>query len=105
MSNDPEPPTVYPNPRSDDPWDSDAIGYLLAQPQVAHQWKRVPLFECLRRQANRMENDPQRVIAAAELARLHGVIQREIHDQRIGKHIVRLIRTDANAPRYPANRL
>ncbi|MFV0316207.1 MAG: hypothetical protein ACK5O2_04505 [Microthrixaceae bacterium] len=100
----PEAPTTYPNPRGDDPWDNDAVHYLLEQPDVDASFRRGPLTECLRRQANRLDKQPHRVAEAEQLARRHGVRQVLLHDRRIGKDIVRLIRTDAQAPKYPAER-
>ena len=99
-----DPPSTYPNPRGDDPWDNDAVHYLLDQPDVAASFKRGPLMECLRRQPNRLKNQPQRVEEAAELARRHGVIQKSSYNADVGKTIVRLIRTDPGAPSYPAER-
>lgn len=97
----PSAPTTYPNPRNDDPWDNDAIHWLLTHSDVAAAFKRGPLFECLRRQPGRLRNQPERVAEAAELARRHGVIQKPVYDAKIGKQIVRLIRTDPEAPTYP----
>lgn len=101
---EPSPPSEYPNPRGDDPWDSDAVWWLMSKPDAGH-WKRIPFFECLRRQPGRLENDADRVEAAAALARKYGVIQHQVYDRRRGKTIVRLIRTDAAAPEYPTDRL
>ena len=61
-------------------------------------------MECLRRQPNRVKNQPQRVEEAAELARRHGVIQNSSYNANVGKSVVRLIRTDPGAPSYPAER-
>jgi len=96
-----DPPTAYPNPRNDNPWDNDAVHWLLDKPDVAAAFKRVPLFECLRCQPGRVRNQPHRVEEAARLARRHGVVQRQELDERLGKRIVRLYRTDADRPRYP----
>lgn len=98
----PPAPTAYPNPRNDDPWDSDAVWWLMEKDPT---WKRVPLFECLRRQPGRLKNDAHRVEAAAALARRYGVIQHEVYDAGLGRKVVRLIRTDPDAPDYPADRL
>ncbi len=97
----PTAPSTYPNPRNDDPWDNDTVHWLLEQPGVAAAWKRGPLFECLRRQPGRVRNEPHRVERAARLAAKYGVEQREVYDPTIGKQIVRLIRHDDKAPRYP----
>jgi len=99
-----DPPSTYPNPRGDDPWDNDAVHYLLDQPDVAISFKRGPLMECLRRQPNRLKNQPHRVQEAAEFARRHGVIQKPVYNAEIGKTTVRLIRTDPRAPKYPPTR-
>lgn len=101
----PEAPTTYPNPRGDDPWDNDAVHYLLEKADVAASFRRGPLAECLRRQPNRLEKQPHRVAEAEEFARRHGVRQAPMYDRRIGKDIVRLIRTDADAPQYPPERV
>ena len=95
------PPTSYPNSRNDDPWDNDAVSYLLTKPDVARVWKKGPLFECLRRQPGWIQKQPARVEDAARAAKRHGVEQLAMHDPRVGKDIVRLIRTDAAAPLYP----
>ncbi len=97
----PTAPSTYPNPRNDDPWDNDAVHWLLEQPGVAASWKRGPLFECLRRQPGRVRNEPHRVVQAARLAAKYGVEQRDVYDPIIGKKIVRVIRHDAKAPQYP----
>lgn len=97
----PSPPTTYPNPRDDDPWDNDAVHWLLDQPGVATSWKRGPLFECLRRQPARLRNQPARVEKAARLAKQFGVRQVSVYDANIGKTLVRLVRTDDAAPTYP----
>ena len=97
---DVEPPTRYPNPRGDNPWDNDAVHWLLDKPDVAQRFKRGPLMECLRRQPARLRHQPHRVEEAADLARRHGVIQRREFDPGTGKTLVRLYRTDADRPRY-----
>lgn len=101
----PTQPSKYPNPRGDDAWDNDAIHFLLEQPDVSATFKRGPLAECLRRQPNRLDKQPHRVAEAADLAARHGVRQIEIYDARIGKTVVRLVRTDPSAPAYPADRM
>jgi hypothetical protein len=100
-----DPPSAYPNPRGDDPWDNDAVHYLLDQFDVSASFTRGPLMECLRRQPNRVKNQPHRVAEAAELARRHGVIQKPLFDAEVGKTVVRLIRTDLGAPAYPSTRV
>lgn len=98
-----EPPTTFPNPKGDNPWDNDAVRWLLLKPDVAAAFKFVPLFECLRCQPARVANQPHRVEEAAHFARRHGVLQRQEFDGRLGKRIVRLYRTDPDRPRYPGN--
>src|SRR5690606_36373289 len=80
-------PTTYAdsNDRSNDPLDHDAVCWMLEQPGVADSWTYHNLFECARKQRNRIENDLNRVIDAANLCRSIGVEQRELHDPRIGK--------------------
>ena len=90
-------PTRYPA-GGHDPWDVDAIYWLLEQPG-GEEWTRSSLGECLRRQPSRVENEPDRVAAAAAFARRHGVHQREFSRGR--GVIVRLYRTDSDAPSYP----
>ena len=97
-------PTQYPNPRGDDPWDNDAVHFLLDQEAVSAVFKRGPLMECLRRQMNRLETQPDRVEEAKLLAARFGVRQIECFDQHLGKTVVRLVRTDADAPTYPDDR-
>lgn len=97
----PPPPDTYPNPRNDDPWDNDAIHWLLEHEDVASAFTRHNLFECARRQPRRLEEDLDNVILAAKFCERHGVEQVEVLDQRIGKQIWRLRRTDADAPEYP----
>lgn len=97
------PPSEFPNPRGDDPWDNDAICWLLLQ-EGGRGWTRQNLGECLRRQPNRLRNDAVNVERATSLARRHGVRQVELPFGR--RTIVRLVRTDRNAPGdYPAERL
>lgn len=97
----PNPPTTYPNPRNDDPWDNDAVHWLLTHDDVAAAFDRHNLFECARRQARRVAEDTDRVIEAATLCERHGVRQVLVFDPKIGKEIYRLRRTDADAPEYP----
>ncbi len=93
-------PTTFSNPGDDDPWDNDAAHWLLTQ-SGGKTWTLGVLFECLRQQPNRLRRDPQRVKAAAQLAKRHGVVQeRHRHGSRT---IVRLYRTDPDAPSYPLN--
>ncbi len=95
------PPTRYPNPRNDDPWDNDAVHWLLEQPGVAEHFTRGVLFECARRQPRRLQLDAARVGLARQLCRRHGVEQVLVFDVAKGKRIWRLRRTDRDAPAYP----
>lgn len=100
----PEPPNRYPNPRNDDPWDNDAVQWLLQQ-AGGNRWTRGVLFEHLRRQRRLVERDAPRLAEAAEFARRHGVLQVEMFDHDLGKQIVHLLRTDGAAPQYPSDRV
>lgn len=100
-----EPPTTYidSNDRNNDPWDHDAVCWILEQLGPSTEWTYGVFFECARKQKNRKENDLDRVIEAARICGSVGVVQLEVHDAAIGKDIVRLRRTDAGAPDYPAH--
>ena len=99
----PTPPTTYENPRNDDPWDNDAVCWLLEHEDVASEFpSRTRFFECARRQPNKMETDLDGVISAARLCERYGVEQIRVQDPRIGKQVWRLRRTDPDAPEYPA---
>jgi hypothetical protein len=95
------PPTTYGNSRNDNPWDNDAISWLLEHDDVAQHFKKTDLFECARRQPQRLTDDLDRVILAAKLCERHGVEQLEVFDAKIGKIVWRLRRTDPGAPEYP----
>jgi hypothetical protein len=95
----PAPPSSYPNPRNDDPWDNDAVHWLLEQPG-GERWTRGVLMECLRRQPNQLARNAERVADAARFAKRHGVIQEAT--ARGGRPITRLYRTDDKAPDYPS---
>ena len=99
------PPTEYANSndRGNDPWDHDAVCWMLDQLGPATEWTYHNLFECARKQKNRMENDVDRVVAAANVCGRLGVQQIELRDPRIGKLIIRLRRTDPGAPQYPSH--
>lgn len=98
-------PTKYSdsNERGNDPWDHDAVSWMLEQLGPGPGWTYHNLFECARKQRNRLENDLDRVIEAAALCGRLGVDQIELVDPRIGKTIVRLRRTDDDAPDYPSH--
>ena len=97
------PPTQYAesNDRGNDPWDHDAVCWMLDQLGPTTEWTYHNLFECARKQHSRMEKDIDRVIAAANICGQLGVQQIELRDPKIGKLIVRLRRTDPQAPQYP----
>jgi hypothetical protein len=101
--NDPDPPATYPNPRGDNAWDNDAVHWLLEHADVSDAFDRHNLMECARRQPKRLEEDLDRVILAARLCERHGVQQVQVFDQRIGKTVWRLRRTDPEAPIYPTS--
>jgi hypothetical protein len=95
----PQGPRTYPNPRGDDPWDHDAVEWLLHEhPEVAREFTRGSLFECARRQPQRVRSQPKRVERAAEICRQYGVEQLAVFDPVIGRRVVRLRRTDPAAP-------
>jgi hypothetical protein len=94
-------PTKFPNPRGDNPWDNDAVYWLLTHDDVAERFDRHNLMECARRQPKRLEDDLDRVILAAQLCERHGVQQVQVFDGKIGKTVWRLHRTDVDAPEYP----
>lgn len=88
-------PNRDPDRPQDDPWDADAVRFLLGQPDGA-RWTRGTLMEALRRQP-RIHR--QRIDEAARLAAAHGVEQ--IEEPRGGRTIVHFYRTDPAAPSYP----
>jgi hypothetical protein len=92
-------PPRDPDRPTDDPWDANAVRYLLAQPGVAQAWTRGVLMECLREQPNRVRREPGRVEAAARLAEQYGVDRRA--DAFGSRTLVHFYRTDASAPTYP----
>ena len=96
-----EAPDTYENPRGDNPWDNDAVHWLLEHDDVAAEFDRHNLMECARRQPKRLDTDLDRVILAARLCERHGVQQVRVLDRRIGKEVWRLVRTDPGAPDYP----
>ena len=100
-----QPPMKYAesNDRGNDPWDHDAICWILTHLGPTTKWTYGVLFECARKQHNRLQNDLDRVIEAASICGRYGVEQIEIRDPNLGKDIVRLRRTDSDAPDYPAH--
>jgi hypothetical protein len=99
----PTPPDTYENPKRDNPWDNDAVQWLLTHEDVSAEFDRHNLMECARRQKKRLETDLDRVIRAAQLCERHGVHQVQVFDRSIGKTVWRLRRTDPAAPVYPAD--
>jgi hypothetical protein len=90
-------PSRDPERPQDDPWDANAVRYLLGT-SGGQSWTRGNLMECLREQGNRRKSQPDKVAEAARLAARHGV---ERHPDLGGKTI-RFFRTDAEAPApYP----
>jgi hypothetical protein len=82
----------------DDPWDADAVRFLLSRPEGA-TWNLSDLSECLRRQLGRRMHKASDIRRAADLATKYGVEQIE---EPFGKTtVVRLYRSDADAPPYP----
>jgi hypothetical protein len=82
----------------DDPWDADAVRFLLSRPEGA-SWNLSDLSECLRRQLGRRMHKASDIRRAADLATKYGVEQIE---EPFGKtNVVRLYRSDAEAPPYP----
>ena len=102
---EPTPPIDFAdsNERGNDSWDHDAVCWMLAQLGSSTDWTYHNLFECARKQKNRLENDIDRVIVAANVCGRLGVQQIELRDPKIGKLIVRLRRTDPDAPDYPSH--
>ena len=100
-----DPPRTYSdtNDRANDPWDHDAVCWMVEQLGTDPGWTYHNLFECARKQRNRIANDLDRVIEAANICGRLGVQQIELQDHRIGKRIVRLRRTDDAAPAYPTH--
>jgi hypothetical protein len=95
-------PMRYPNARGDNPFDDDAVDWLLTQPGVAQEFSRVQLFECARRQRRLLKAHPARVERAAALCGQYHVEQIPVFDPKIGKTIWRLRRTDPGTPAdYP----
>ena len=95
----PKPPERDPDRPQDDPWDANAVRYLLDQPEGSH-WTRGNLMECMREQGNRMTSQPDKVREAADLAPSYGVERRP--DQ--GGKTIHFFRTDNAAPvPYPAS--
>ena len=95
----PQVPPRDPDRPQDDPWDADAVRYLMTKPEGAG-WSRGELMECLREQHRRVERQPDRVNEAKRLASQHEV---DRHADAGGKTI-HFFRNDRAAPRpYPAS--
>jgi len=88
-------PPRDPERPQDDPWDADAVRYLM---RVAggNQWSRSALMECLREQPGRLKRQPELVDQAIAHAAKHGVERRP----DAGGTTIHFFRTDADAPRY-----
>lgn len=96
---EPQVPSRDPERPQDDPWDADAVRYLLNTPEGG-AWRRGGLMECLRKQGNRVARQPERVAAAAALAKQYDV---DCHPDPGGK-TMHFFRADGRAPRtYPAS--
>jgi len=89
-------PERDPDRPQNDPWDADAVRYLLSHAVVAQRWSKSVLFECLREQPGRRKTMPQRVEEAARLAEIHGV------ERRREGSVLNFFRTDLDRPDYPA---
>ena len=88
------PPRDHERPQ-DDPWDADAVRYLM---RVAggNQWSRSALMECLREQPGRLKRQPELVDQAICHANNHGVERRP----DAGGTTLHFFRSDPDAPRY-----
>ena len=82
---------------NDDPWDADAIRYLLASRDGRHFDYR-ELKECLREQRYRVVAHRSRMMIVRRFALDNGVEAR-----RDGGATIHLFRTDPSAPSYPRN--
>jgi predicted DNA-binding transcriptional regulator AlpA len=92
-------PPRDPERPQDDPWDANAVRYLLDTPEGC-TWTRGNLMECLREQGNRLAREPDRVRDAARLAEQHGVERRADP----GGKTLHFFRSDRKAPRpYPSS--
>lgn len=95
------PPPRDPERPQDDPWDANAVRYILGRlPDIetTDRWTRGTLTEHLRGQP-RLDSD--RIARARAVARECGVECRTDTDQAGGT--VHFFRTDAAAPEYPAS--
>lgn len=92
-------PARDPERPQDDPWDANAVRFLLGTPEGA-AWKRGDLMECLREQKGRVTRQPDRVRAAGQLAKTYGVDRRP----DVGGKTIHFFRTDRHAPTpYPCS--
>lgn len=95
----PAPPPRDPERPQDDPWDADAVRFLLNTPDGA-AWRRGDLMECMREQRKRVECQPDRVAAAARIAAKFGIDRRPDP----GGKTIHFFRTDDGAPApYPSS--
>lgn len=93
------PPSRDPERPQDDPWDANAVRYLLETPD-GETWRRGDLMECLREQPGRLQRQPRRVAEAKRLAEKNGVERRPDP----GGKTIHFFRTDPRAPTpYPSS--
>lgn len=81
-----------------DPWDHDAVEWLVGQ-TGGQRWERNDLLDCLTRQPGRLARQPGLVASAERFATSHGV-RMEVEPHGAGE-VYHLYRTDAGAPAYP----
>ncbi len=93
---------AFPGFSGNDPWDHDAICWLLTQLGPTTTWTYGILFECARKQPNRMLNDLDRVLEAARVCGRFDVEQLAVLDPTLGKRVTRLRRNDPKKPEYPS---
>jgi hypothetical protein len=91
-------PERDPERPQDDPWDANAVRWLLGQPGGG-AWTRGKLMQCLRKQPAQGARTPADVQHAADFADRHGV--KRVAEEYGTQFVVRLYRTDAGAPSYP----
>jgi len=95
----PRVPARDPERPQDDPWDADAVRFLLGKPEGG-AWTRGDLMECLRKQGNRVRRQPDRVREATRLGDRYQVEQKPDP----GGKTVHFFRNDRGAPRpYPGS--
>jgi hypothetical protein len=93
-------PARDPDRPQDDPYDSNAVRYLLSHPEVAAAWTRGKLVEYGREQRRLVVGDPDRVREAAQVFERYGVDRRHHNDGST----IHFFRTDPGAPSpYPSS--